>query len=219
MRHRVCIGLALCLAGCASGGSTTERSGVRSVSAATSTGANAPGDAEARIARLKRSFECTDVPSASAFVCSVKDGIVGSRVRKRIEPVVTSSGTIFLRSVYRDRDWIYHDHVVVRIGEREWQTASLPAESPDVLRRESRRDSGRNSRDNERYIAETLSYRGGSDNGIVRAIAQAGDATVSMRLSGGPRLYEKVLSNDEKQLFSDAYELAALLRTRAEGRR
>jgi hypothetical protein len=41
----------------------------------------------------------------------MNDGLVGSLSRKRIEPDITSSGTIFLRSVYRDRDWIHHDHV------------------------------------------------------------------------------------------------------------
>ncbi|MEP7384157.1 MAG: hypothetical protein ABI910_20950 [Gemmatimonadota bacterium] len=172
-------------------------------------------DAEARIKRLKRSFECLDVGSDGMFVCSMKDGMLGSLVRKRIEPVITSTGTLTLRSVYRDRDWIYHDHVVVRIGDVELRTASLPASSPDVSRREIRQ-SGRDSRGRSRddYVSERLSYRGDSDNGILQAIAQAGAAPVSMQLAGGPRLYEKKLSEDEKRLFVEAVELAALLRAR-----
>jgi hypothetical protein len=174
---------------------------------------------DARIARLRRSFECIDVDAASGFVCSMKDGFAGSLSRKRIEPVVTSSGTIFLRSVYRDRDWIYHDHVIARVGDQEYVSDALPATSPDVTRRETRRESSSDRRrgrvDEDRYVSESVRYRGGSDNGIVRAIAEAGDAKVSIRLAGGPRVFDKNLSNDEKKLFAEAMELATLLRRRA----
>ena len=177
-----------------------------------------PKEIDARIARLRRSFDCTDVEGAG-FVCSMKDGFVGSGSRKRIEPVVTSSGTIFLRSVYRDRDWIYHDRVIVRVGDREYESDALPATSPDVTRRESRRESSRDRRNGryteDRNVYETVRYRGNSDNGILRAIAEAGDAKVTMRLAGGPRVYDKELSGDDKRLFAEAVELATLLRQRA----
>lgn len=174
---------------------------------------------DARIARLRRSFDCVDVQTTSGFVCSMKDGLVGSLSRKRIEPVVTSGGTIFLRSVYRDRDWIYHDHVIVRVGDQEYVSDALPATSPDVTRRETRRQSSSDRRrgryDEDRYVSESVRYRGGSDNGIVRAVAEAGDATVTMRLAGGPRVFDKTLSRDEKRSFAEAMELATLLRRRA----
>jgi hypothetical protein len=174
---------------------------------------------DARIARLRRSFDCVDVEAASAFVCSMKDGLVGSLSRKRIEPVVTSSGTIFLRSVYRDRDWIYHDHVIARVGDQEYVSDALPATSPDVTRRETRRESSSDRRrgryDEDRYISESVRYRGSSDNGILRAIAEAGDAKVTVRLAGGQRVFDKTLSSDEKRLFAEAMELATLLRRRA----
>ncbi|MCC6773341.1 MAG: hypothetical protein IT360_19305 [Gemmatimonadaceae bacterium] len=178
-------------------------------------------DSDARIARLKRSFDCTDVPSASAFVCSLKDGMVGSAVRKRIEPVVTSTGTIFLRSVYRDRDWIYHDHVEIRIGDEVLRTATVLPTSPNMSRRDvqrtgsnvNRRRNGRNQRDD--FVDERVSYRGADEGAIVKAIAEAGAAPVNMQLAGGPRTFEKTLSDDEKRLFAEAYELAGLLRARA----
>jgi hypothetical protein len=147
----------------------------------------------------------------------MKDGVVGSLVRKRIEPVITSSGTIFLRSVYRDRDWIYHDHVVVRVGDTELRTTPLPATSPNVSRREVRRTSSLGSRDRRRvrddYVDESVSYRGPDGTAVINAIAQAGPAAVTMQLAGGPRTFEKTLSDDEKRLFAEARELAALLRS------
>ena len=177
-----------------------------------------PQEIDARIGRLRRSFECVDVEGAG-FVCSMKDGLVGSLSRKRIEPVITSSGTIFLRSVYRDRDWIYHDHVIVQVGDREYMSDALPATSPDVTRRETRRESSRDRRSGryteDRYISETVRYRSGSDNGIVRAIAESGGAKVTMRLAGGPRVFDKTLSNDDKRIFAEAMELATLLRRRS----
>lgn len=178
------------------------------------------GDTAARIAKLKRSFECIDVGNDGGFVCSMKDGMVGSLVRKRIEPVVTSSGTLFLRSVYRDRDWIYHDHVVVRVGDTELRTAPQPATSRNVSRREIRRTSslGNRNRGRDDYVSELVSHRGADGDAIIQAIIGAGKSTVTMQLAGGPRSYEKKLSDDEKRLFSEAYELAALLRARAQAR-
>lgn len=203
MNARRWVLLALCLA--TSAQATLAQTGAREI--------------DARVARLRRSFECVDFEGASGFVCSMKDGLVGSLSRKRIEPVVTSSGTIFLRSVYRDRGWIYHDHVIVHVGDREYVSDARPATSPDVTRRETRRESSRDRRrgryDEDRYISESVRYRSGSDNGIVRAIAEAGDAKVTMRLAGGPRVFDKTLSDDEKRLFAEAMELATLLRRRA----
>lgn len=211
------------LGGCASGGASGGASAatVRTVqptatasSASSTTLSNA--ESAARIARLKRSFDCTTVGDAGMFVCSMKDGVVGSLVRKRIEPVITSSGTIFLRSVYRDRDWIYHDHVVVRVGDTELRTTPLPPTSPNVSRREVRRTSTLGSRDRRRerddYVDESVSYRGADGRAVIDAIAKAGATSVTMQLAGGPRTFEKTLSDDEKRLFAEARELAALLR-------
>ncbi len=211
------------LVGCASGGgsrgaSTATVRPVQPTTMSSAASSTTPSDAEpaVRIARLKRSFDCTTVGDAGMFVCSMKDGVVGSLVRKRIEPVITSSGTIFLRSVYRDRDWIYHDHVVVRVGDTELRTTPLPATSPNVSRREVRRTSSLGSRDRRRvrddYVDESVSYRGADGTAVINAIAQAGPAAVTMQLAGGPRTFEKTLSDDEKRLFAEARELAALLR-------
>lgn len=178
------------------------------------------GDTAARIAKLKRSFECIDVGNDGGFVCSMKDGMMGSLVRKRLEPVVTSSGTLFLRSVYRDRDWIYHDHVVVRVGDTELRTAPQPSTSRDVSRREIRRTSslGNRNRGRDDYVSELVSHRGADGDAIIQAIIGAGKATVTMQLAGGPRSYDKKLSDDEKRLFSEAHELASLLRARTQAR-
>ncbi len=186
------------------------------VTLTTSAPAIAQEGTTARVEKLKRRFECVDVRDAGAFVCSMKDGIGGSLVRKRLEPVITSSGTLSLRSVYRDRDWIYHDHVIVRIGDTELRTQALASTSPNVSRREIRRTSSlgdrrRNRRDDD-YIAEHLSFRGADGLAIIEAIARAGDESVHMQLAGGPRTFEKTLSDDEKRLFAEAVELAALLR-------
>ena len=211
------------LVGCASGGATSSAGGAPAVAPAAATAnvgvertLNAQ-EAAARIAQLKRSFDCVSVGTAGDFVCSMKDGVVGSLVRKRIEPVVTSRGTLFLRSIYRDRDWIYHDHVIVRIGEEELRTAPLPATSRDVSRRTIQRTSSlgernRNRRQDDDYVSEAVSYRGNDGDAIIRAIVRAGSANVTMQLAGGPRVFDKTLSDDEKRLFREAAELATLLR-------
>ncbi|MEO7966501.1 MAG: hypothetical protein ABIT38_21595 [Gemmatimonadaceae bacterium] len=205
--------------GCASGASPSpQRAASPVTTASSSTSAPAEANLSARITHLKQSFSCTDVPSASTFVCTMKDGISGSLVRKRIEPVVTGTGTIFLRTVYRDRDWIYHDHVVVHVGDAVISSDVLPASSPNVSRREVRR-SGRDRNGNrDDYVDEMLSYRNGGDNGIIRSVAESGSSIVTMQLTGGPRSFEKTLSDDEKRLFAEAFELARLLQASGGGR-
>ena len=200
--------------GCASGGASTSAGSASAASAASSSPAS-PAAADARIAQLRRSFDC-EVGGSGVELCLAKDGMLGTLTRKRLEPVVLSTGTIYLRSVYRDRDWIYHDHVVVRIGDQELASEPQGANSASVTRREVRRN-GRDSRGRnyEDYVAETVSYRGRSDGGIVEAIAKSGRAPVHVRFTGGPRQFEKALSDDERKLFAEAWELAALFRERA----
>lgn len=218
MLYRIGVGSLLALAAHATGiAADATHSATHSATRATFTpAATSQGDTAARIAKLKRSFDCLDVGNDGGFVCSMKDGMVGSLTRKRIEPVVTSSGTLFLRSVYRDRDWIYHDHVVVRVGETELRTEPQPATSRNVSRREIRRTSSLGSRNRGRddYVSELVSHRGADGDAIIQAIIGAGKSTVTMQLAGGPRSYEKQLSDDEKRLFGEAHELAALLRAR-----
>ncbi len=146
-------------------------------------------------------------------MCSAKDGVVGTLVRKRLEPVVLSTGAISLRSVYRDRDWIYHDHVVVRIADRELRSVAQRADAPTVSRRVARR-SERDSRGRatDGFISESVTYRGASDGGITEAIAKAGSVPVHVRFSGGPRQFEMTMSDAEKRLFASAWELAMLYR-------
>jgi hypothetical protein len=215
---RVALLSLLMLTACASSGSSPSLASAPATGAATASVTASPtvSTRDARIARLKRSFDCTDESASGAGVCTLKDGIGGSLVRKRIEPVVISTGAIHLRSVYRDRDWIYHDYVVVRIGDAVLRSDAMSATSPDVSRRTVRRD-GRDRRGSYRddYITEQVSYRGGRDNGIIKAIANAGSSPVVMQLTGGPRTFEKTLSDDEKRLFEEAYELARLLSDRA----
>lgn len=206
MRQWVGLASLLALAGCASSGSALSGDSTPRTASADAAGS--------RIARLKRSFDCEEDRASGTFSCTVKDGIGGSLVRKRIEPVVTSTGAISLRSVYRDRDWIYHDRVIVRIGEVVLRSDAVPVSSPRISRREIRRT----GRDRDDYVSEHVSYRGSGDNGIIRAIAEAGRSAVTMQLAGGPRTFEKTLSDDEKTLFAEAYELSRLLGVRS-GRR
>lgn len=226
---RLVIAAAFMVSGLASGAPAMAQSETASRALAWQSVASVGGtaraqDPDARIARLKRSFDCIDVPSASAFVCSLKDGMAGSLVRKRIEPVVTSTGAIFMRSVYRDRDWIYHDHVEIRIGAEVLRTAPVSPTSQHMSRRDVRRTgsnigrgrNGRNARDD--YVDERVTYRGADEAEIVRAIAESGAAPVTMQLAGGPRTFERALSDDEKRLFAEAYELARLLRAQQAAR-
>ena len=203
------------LLGCASSGAAPSAAAPAATAPTASSSASSPvttgAAAKTRIAELRRAFDCET--AAEVDVCTAKDGVVGTLVRKRLEPVVLSTGTISLRSVYRDRDWIYHDHVVVRIADRELRTVAQRADAPTVSRRIARR-SERDSRGRatDGYISESVTYRGASDGGIPEAIAKAGTAAVHVRFTGGPREFEMTMSDGEKRLFASAWELATLYR-------
>lgn len=203
------------LPGCASSGAAPSTASPAGTAPTASSPASSSGTtgaaAKSRIGELRRAFDCETVSDVD--VCSAKDGIVGTMVRKRLEPVVLSTGAISLRSVYRDRDWIYHDHVVVQIADRVLRSVAQRADAPTVSRRVARR-SERDSRGRatDGFIAESVTYRGASDGGILEAIAKAGTASVHVRFTGGPRQFEMTMSDGDKRLFASAWELAVLYR-------
>ena len=171
---------------------------------------------DARIAQLASLFEFEREPSSDEGWYRVKDPLAGSPVRKRIEPVISTSGTIYLRSVFRHDDWIFHDQIVVRIGDRELESAHIPASD----RRNSRRvtqDATSETRDarrttQKRYISETILFTNGADNGILAAIAANPSLPVELKFVGRELSHTQAMSDDDKKRIAAGVELARLLR-------
>jgi hypothetical protein len=196
--------LGIALVGCGSG----------STRAFTATPGASP---EARIAQLASLFEFEREAGTAEGVYTVKDPLAGSLVRKRIEPVIHSSGMIYLRSIYRGDEWIHHEQIRARVGDRELESALIPGTDKRNLRRVTdRRDDKRTSRSsgNARYVSETILFTGGADRGILQAIAADPALPVEIRFVGRDLSHTQTMSDDDKKRIAAGVELARLLRAR-----
>ena len=171
---------------------------------------------DARIEQLASLFEFEREPNSEDGWYRVKDPLAGNLVRKRIEPVISSSGTIYLRSIFRNDDWIYHDQIVVRVGDREIESASIPPSDRRNSRRVTQqatsetRDARRTTQ--KRYISETIMFTNGSDTGILAAIAANPSQPVELRFVGRELSHTQPMSDDDRRRIAAGVELARLLR-------
>jgi len=118
---------------------------------------------------------------------------------------VSSLGYGYLESDYYGDNWIFHTRVEVKIGDATYvyRTEDIPSFDPN------------NHRANSSSVWETVSYTAGRDNGIVKAIAESGDAIIRVRFAGGERIKDITLSKRDQQAIKDSYELLQLIeRTR-----
>jgi hypothetical protein len=138
---------------------------------------------------------------------TVPDGYVMKARRKRIEPAVSSTGQLLLRSIYRDADWLFHDQVVVRIGSQLYATTPLSSATGGV-NREVR----------DRYVDELLSFPTAAlGPAIVEAIATADSvAPVIVRLMSQRtnKAHTYDMGDEERSRFVAAWRLAQTLRAR-----
>lgn len=115
---------------------------------------------------------------------------------------VAANGRTYLESHFYGDSWIFHDHIVVRLGDQVLRSEVIPSYS-DL-----------NSRHNSSgSVWETLSFTGGKDNGILNAIAEAPDSMpIRVRLEGDDRMREFVLAKRDRIAIQEGDELGALLR-------
>src|SRR5215211_6742393 len=172
--------------------------------------------AAGRIEQLASLFDFEKDGDTGEGWYSVKDPIAGSLVRKRIEPFIHSSGRISLRSVFRNEDWIYHDQIVVRIGDREVESSQIPASDRRNTRRVTQeatsetRDARRTTQ--KRYVSEMILFTNGSDNGILAAIAANPSQAIELKFVGRELSHTQPISDDDKKRIAAGVELARLLR-------
>jgi hypothetical protein len=114
---------------------------------------------------------------------------------------VDDRGRATIQSVYIGSDWIFHEAMAVRVGERILESVKVPSYDPD-----------NDSKAGGSLVVEAVAYRDGRDRGIFDAIATAGDAPVRVRLIGRQRQRDFVLTPGDRAAIRDVSELATLLR-------
>lgn len=121
--------------------------------------------------------------------------------RSHLEAPVTAEGRIYLKSYFIGSEWIFHDRLVVRLGDRVIETAVVPSFS-DENQRELRGT----------FVTETLHFTSASDGGLLARLAADTVSPALLRLEGGPRTQEYPLGRAQRRALAEAFELAGILR-------
>lgn len=119
-----------------------------------------------------------------------------------LDAPLTDQGRVYLRSNLARKGWIFHERLIVRVGDQVLQTETVPSFDPS-----NERDNGSD------FIFETIHFTQNRDAGVLAAIASNADKVIRVRFEGDQRSYDVVLTNANKRVIRDAVELGGALRT------
>ncbi len=120
--------------------------------------------------------------------------------KKLLKVSVNNNGYAYLSDQYYGDDWIFHTRVEVKIGDTVYKTDDIPSY-----------DSNNHKNNSSGSVWETIDYTKDRDNGIIKAIAESGDATIKVRFTGGEYYDDITLAKRDQQAIKDAYELSQLI--------
>jgi len=118
--------------------------------------------------------------------------------RKTLTVGLNSTGYIYLKSNYYSTDWLFHNKVLVKIGENKYETATV----------ERYKDNSRTSNSGG-HIWEVITYE--NEERIIGYIANRFNEKISIRFVGSKYHDDAVLSYKDKIAIKESYELAELL--------
>lgn len=121
--------------------------------------------------------------------------------RNYLDAPVNATGRVYLRSNFYGDTWIFHEKLVVRVGETRLESGVIPGYSDQ----NHRTNSGGS-------VWETLHFTLVSDGGIMDAIAAAPEATVRVRFQGDENYHDIVLSSRDKRAIAESVEFGNVLR-------
>jgi hypothetical protein len=152
---------------------------------------------------LKRSFRfAADSIEGGGWYSHRNQTVDNSWNRTYLAVNVADDGRSYLISHYTGDNWIFHDKIVVRIGDRILRSAVIPSYSDLNVRNNS-----------GGQVWEYLHFTGGQDNGIMEAIAATADTpAVRVRFEGDEHLKDIVLSSRDRVAIRDAYRLGSLIK-------
>lgn len=121
--------------------------------------------------------------------------------RKTLKAHVREDGFIYLESQWYGNDWIFHNHIKVRVG-------SLILSSPKV--ETSNKNNKQEGAGN--HFWENVYYRETGDNGIIQAIADSTSKPVKVRFEGRKFNRDIILTDEEKRSLKESYQLSEILK-------
>lgn len=154
------------------------------------------------LVRLKRKFRFdADAIEGGGWYEHRNQTVDNSWDRTYLEVHVAHDGRTYLSSHYYGDDWIFHDRLVVRIGDNRLESDAIPSFDKSAVRHNSGGS-----------VWESLHLTGGRDNGILEAIAKDSTSAILVRLAGDRSQRDIVLSKRDHEAIRDGYALGRLLK-------
>ncbi len=163
---------------------------------------SAKAEARREFAALRRHFEChTDSIYGTAWFDHENQTVQNSWHRSYLDAPVSGSGYTYLRSHFTGDDWVFHDHIVVRINDVIMESAEVPTYDKD------------NSQTNSSgTVWESINFTRDRDNGIYLAIALHPESRVHLRFVGRRDSHDEALAERDRRALSESYRLAEAIK-------
>lgn len=124
-----------------------------------------------------------------------------SYTRDMLKMNIMNDGYYYMESQYHASDWMFHQKVQVKIGDKVYESETVPTTSKNNITDATGEG-----------IYENVSYLAGGDNGIIEAIAKSGDQEILVRFEGRESVHDFTLNPKDKQAIIDGYRLSELLK-------
>lgn len=155
-----------------------------------------------QLADLKTKFKYTYDEFQKVGWYAAKTQVVDYTWNEQVLRVnVNNTGYLYLVDQYYGDDWIFHTHIEVKIGDAIYKSEDVPSFDPNNTHNNS---SG--------SVWESISYTGTKDNGIIKAIAESGDAAIRVRFTGDRGSKDFTLTKRDQKAITDAYHLSELIK-------
>ena len=124
-----------------------------------------------------------------------------SKYKTHIEVPVSSNGYFYLKTNYCGDDWIFHNQVVLNIDGNTLYSSKLESYSDYVV----------HTNNNGKVFESCHLTSPLEDNKIILAIASNAEKKISIRLKGDQNFEDITLSEDDKRIIGECYDLSQLL--------
>lgn len=148
---------------------------------------------------LKTHFVIVEISSGSGFYQHRNQLSDDTYNRTYLYAPVSLDGALSFASQYFGEDWIFHERLIVDVGDRRFETETYPVDSPKNIRTSVAGS-----------VWEALEM-GTTSNGVLRAIAENPEARVRVTMVGRQRDHSFDLSRRDKVAIAESVRFSDIL--------
>lgn len=160
------------------------------------------GAAVARFATLRKQFTFRpDEIEGGGWYTARSQTVDNSWNRTYLGIHVARDGRTYLSSHYYGENWIFHEYIIVRIGDKVLRSVPIPSYDNSNVRHNSGGS-----------VWETLHMSGDQDAGILAALVRAPEETVILVRLGGDQFHRDfTLTKRDRAAIREGVEMGRLL--------